>query len=31
MPGNAIESGNIDYVLAVEDIADKIMELVKGR
>jgi len=31
MPGNAIGSGNIDYVLAVEDIADKIMELVKGR
>ena len=31
MPGNAIESGNIDYVLAVEDIAGKIMELVKGR
>ncbi len=31
MPGNAIESGNIDYVLGVEDIAGKIMELVKGR
>lgn len=31
MPGNAIESGNIDFILAVEDIADKIMELVKGR
>jgi len=30
MPKNAIESGNIDYVLAVEDIAGKIMELVKG-
>lgn len=31
MPKNAIESGNIYYVLAVEDIAGKIMGLVKGR
>lgn len=29
IPGNAIQSGNIDYVPAVEDIADEIVELVK--